>query len=370
MDIKLNTGYVGTRLNTEPTMGHALRTDQITAWEPTYQKLSWRSRPSTDTFEISEEAAAAQEAETSKITGPSDFEKQWRAERKFGVLRKEDGSADNSETTFFSMLKGLDVYEDYLRSIGRPISPETPCPASEHWINACQIVRDQISQSVQDLLKKNGIEIPEGQSFTLQVTSDYFIHAVGLDDPELTDAVERALNVGNNGVYLFDHIDWCDKVAQEFGLTVPSAADSLSDMKDSLFLMVQDLTGYDIRELERKDGNIYTPDGQNLWDVLLQKAANYKTPDGIISVDISKYWALYSRIAQLGWDCVPDKVLSLTYLDGGLYDIGTKYGYGPGQTGWQAWAHEHADELSANSIRYIEDMIAATKAWDAARAWQ
>ena len=154
MDIKLNTGYVDTRLNADPTLRSALRADQVTVWEPSNPVITWRSRPSTDTVEISGEAAAAQEAETSKITEPSEFEKEWRAARQFGVLRKEDGSEDNSETTFPHALTGLDIYADYLRLIGRPISPETPCPDSEHWINACQIARDQISQSIQDLLKK------------------------------------------------------------------------------------------------------------------------------------------------------------------------------------------------------------------------
>lgn len=122
----------------------------------------------------------------------------------------------------------------------------------------------------------------------MRVDTSYYIHVVGLDDPELTESVEKAINVGNNGYYLRDHISECQRVSRELSITVPSAADSLSEAKESLFYMVQDLTGYDIRELDREDGNIYTPDGQNLWDVLLEKTANFRTPDGITGIDISQ----------------------------------------------------------------------------------
>lgn len=32
--------------------------------------------------------------------------------------------------------------------------------------------------------------------------------------------------------------------------------------------LINDLTGYDVRTLENRDGIIYTPDGLNLWDVM------------------------------------------------------------------------------------------------------
>ena len=283
------------------------------------------------------------------------------AAREFGVLRKEDGSLDHRETTFFWL---GDVDDDYLQARG---ITSNGMYFSDLEIITCQLIRDQISQSVRDLLQKNNVTIPEGQSFTLSVDYNNFIHAVGLDDPELTEAVERAINVGNNGCRLKQHISDCRRVSQELGLTIPSAAESLSKSKESLFLMVQDLAGYDIRELDRQDGKIYTPDGQDLWDVLTKNAANYKTPDGIISIDISQYWMLYSHIALFGWDSVPDPVYELTYLDGNLYDIGTEYGYGPGQTEWQKWAHENAETLSNYAFRQIDKLMETTKAREASR---
>lgn len=302
-------------------------------------------------------------AEPNAGPAASSFYTQWLAEREFGVLRKADGSHDDRETTFFWTADGAIAYENYLRAQGK----STRIYYSELEIATCQIVRDQISQSIRDLLQKNNVTIPEGQSFTLSVDPSYYIHAVGLDDPELTEAVERSINVGNNGCNLKQHISDCRRVSRELGLTVPSAAESLSESKESLFLMVQDLAGYDIRELDRQDGKIYTPDGQDLWDVLTKNAANYKTPDGIISIDISQYWMLYSHIALFGWDSVPDPVYELTYLDGNLYDIGTEFGYGPGQTEWQKWAHENAETLSNYAFRQIDKLMETTKAREASR---
>ena len=359
------------RLNINPAMRSALLKNQTAAWEAQKRENRARTYSSRDTLELSEEAIAARNAEASKEPtsdadpAPKSFAEQWRAGRKFGILRKEDGSMDDSATTFFWPGDGHMVYKSYLQAQGKPT---TGIPWSDYEIAGCQIVRNQISQSVQDLLQKNGVTIPEGQSFTLRVDANYYIHAVGLDDPELAESVEKAINVGNNGYYLQYHISECKRVSRELGLTVPSAADSLSEAKESLLYMVQDLTGYDIRELDREDGNIYTPDGQNLWDVLLEKAAHFQTPDGINGIDISQYWLIYSRIAALGWDSIPDPVYELLYMDGNLYDIGTEYGYGPGQTDWQEWAHANAATLSANAIAGIDRQIAENEARSAAQA--
>lgn len=359
------------RLNVNPAMRSALLKNQTVACEAKKQESYVRTHSSRDTLELSEEALAARTAETSKEPtsdadpAPKSFAEQWRADRKFGILYSENGSMDNSETTFFWTWEGRRVFQNYLKAHGSSLKG---MHITDIDIVSCQIVRDQISQSVQELLKKNGITIPEGQSFTMRVDANEYIHAVGLDDPELAESIEKAINVGNNGYYLGEHISECQRVSQELGLTVPSAADSLSEAKESLLYMVEDLTGYDIRELDREDGNIYTPDGQNLWDVLLEKAAHFQTPDGINGIDISQYWLIYSRIAALGWDSIPDPVYELLYMDGNLYDIGTEYGYGPGQTDWQAWAHANAATLSANAIAGIDRQIAENEARSAAQA--
>ncbi len=72
---------------------------------------------------------------------------------------------------------------------------------------AYQSCREQIGSSIRSLLAENGVELPEDASFRLAVNpSDYTIRVSGLDDDELTEAVEQALNRGSNGKNLYDHL--------------------------------------------------------------------------------------------------------------------------------------------------------------------
>ncbi|MDE7244744.1 MAG: DUF4885 domain-containing protein [Oscillospiraceae bacterium] len=356
------------RLNMNPAMRTAYLKNQIEAAAAKKPESNNNSR-SQDTVVISAEARTAYADEQAKKTQtvpkakPGISDEEGESVRVNGLMMK-NGKLDNSETTFFHLIDGLAVARDVV--LGGDLSKTY---AGEFEMIANQIVRDQISQSVQDLLAKNGIKIPEGQSFTMDVNPyDFYINVRGLDDPELTEAIEKAVNVGNNGYVLDCHISDCARLNSQFGLTVPSAEESMGKAKESLYFMVQDLAGCDIRTLRREDGHIYMPDGQDLWDALEKGASQYPTPDGIISIDISPYWAIYQRIAQLGWDSVPDPVYQLLYQDGGLYDIGTDYGYGPGQTGWQSWVHEHAAELAEKIINDAERLMVETAARTSANA--
>lgn len=338
------------RLNTNPSM----RTAYVKNQTESGKTSSGKSGPahSQDTVELSPEAKAAYVAQNDA----SEKAASGKAVRVNGIMMK-DGKWDNSETTFSSILQETVKIEKAVKAKGGTLIGTS---FGQVEMMAIQATRDQISQSVQELIAKNGITIPEGQSFELRVLDDYYIHVDGLDDPELTEAIEKAVNVGNNGFYLHRHISESRQLTNSFGLTSQSPEEALSEEKESLDYMVRDLTGYDIRTLPREDGHIFTPEGQDLWDVLLEKASNYPTSDGTVSVNISRYRTLYNRIAMLGWDCIPDRSLGLRYQDGGLYDLGTDYGFGPGQTGWQSWARDHAEELAARIMAGLEQQISGS----------
>ncbi|MDE7244743.1 MAG: DUF4885 domain-containing protein [Oscillospiraceae bacterium] len=350
------------RLNMSPAMRAAYLKNQIEAAAAKKPESNNNSR-SQDTVVISAKARTAyvdeqaKKTQTALVAKTENTSKESESVRINGIMKK-NGKWDDSETTFVHHIKAMSIVQDTVfggNTIGLYMG--------ELELAANQYARDQISQSVQELISKNGIKIPEGQSFTMDVDPyDFYINVRGLDDPELTEAIEKAVNVGNNGYYLFCHISDCARLNNQFGFTVPSAAEAMGEAKQSLYFMVQDLAGCDIRRLHREDGHIYMPDGQDLWDVLEKGASQYPTPDGIISIDISPYWAIYQRIAQLGWDSVPDPVYQLLYQDGGLYDISTDYGYGPGQTGWQDWAHEHAAELAEKIMNDIDRLMVETAA--------
>lgn len=74
-------------------------------------------------------------------------------------------------------------------------------------MQANQMCRDQIDQSIQDIFAESGIEVPADVTFRLTVDqSDYSIHVTGLEDEKLTEAMEQALNRGDNGKNLYNHL--------------------------------------------------------------------------------------------------------------------------------------------------------------------
>lgn len=109
--------------------------------------------------------------------------------------------------------------------------------------------------------------------------------------------------------------------------------------KTSLFIAVKASTGYDIRELERRDGEIFTPDGQNLWDQLKDE---YK---------FEEHYDTYQNVAWYGWDYADDEDRTIGYKDGSLYDIDTNYGFGPGQTAWIDSRREQNEKDKAEYMR-------------------
>ena len=82
--------------------------------------------------------------------------------------------------------------------------PPTLASAAMQAIQAC---REQIDQSIQNIFAESGIDVPADASFQLTVDpSDYSIHVTGLDDEDLAQAIEQALNRGDNGKNLYDHL--------------------------------------------------------------------------------------------------------------------------------------------------------------------
>ncbi len=78
--------------------------------------------------------------------------------------------------------------------------------------------------------------------------------------------IEAALNQGRNGYYLYEHISFCDPV--NYGAEEPLQYISGDKEKMVVYHFVNRLTGYDIGELENRNGKFYTPDGKDLWEVL------------------------------------------------------------------------------------------------------
>lgn len=203
-------------------------------------------------------------------------------------------------------------------------------------IDYTQEYREQLNDTINQIFKENGITIPDGTDLRLTVDPyDFKIHAEGVDD-ELAQRIESALNTGKNGSHLYGHIDYCNPA--NLGLPAPSQYSSGGSFKTSVFHIVKELTGYDLRKMENKDGKFYTPDGRDVWDVVTEKYNELCKKEGVDSlpsfkIDDANYGA-YQHLARFGWDSYSDANLTIGYQDGSLYDIDTPYGYGKGQTEW------------------------------------
>lgn len=98
------------------------------------------------------------------------------------------------------------------------VSAGGPPTLASTAMQANQACRDQIGQSIQDILAENGIELPADTSFRLTVDQDYTIHVTGLEDEEQTTAIEQALNRGDNGKNLYNHLKLTTPSGENLGV--------------------------------------------------------------------------------------------------------------------------------------------------------
>lgn len=136
---------------------------------------------------------------------------------------------------------------------------------------ANQVCREQINQALQDLLTRNEIVFPEDAAFSLTVDKAYTIHVNGLEDEELTSALEQALNCGENGKNLYGHLK----------LSTP-AGEPLS--------------------VDYVDGHISAVDAEQEWDDMGLRE---------VKMQAGPAWTQYSATYDPHQGPLSDKVLSL-----------------------------------------------------------
>ena len=218
-----------------------------------------------------------------------------------------------------------------------------------------QEIRDKMNDAINQAFEENGIVIPKDADLRLTVDPyDFFIHASGVDE-ELAKRIEVALNQGRNGYYLYEHISYCDPV--NYGVEEPLQYISGDKEKMVVYHFVNRMTGYDIRELENRDGKFYTPDGEDLWEVLKDKYDKLVADGNADASGLSRYEAAYRRVATAGWERTTDCNLTIGYKDGYLYDLDTSYGYGPGQTAWQDRVRSWYEGVQKDYLREREEEL-------------
>ncbi|MDM5300298.1 DUF4885 domain-containing protein [Bacillus subtilis] len=188
--------------------------------------------------------------------------------------------------------------------------------------------RIQVNQQLQVLLNRNDIHIPEGTELTFTIMPiDYKVQVSGTKDEALIKQIEQALQAGDNSKELFLHI----MKSQSIDSTQYSEE---AYQKYQAAREMYDVTGYQLRDLEVIDGRYVTPDGRDLLDVYKEELEKDPVQKQTASYAISHYRSELSKMAEAGYDAIPDFILSIDYSNGSLRDVGQSKSYGTGDTEW------------------------------------
>lgn len=191
-------------------------------------------------------------------------------------------------------------------------------PYEEDMCSEMSFNRQMINAQISNIFKNNGIEIGEEEEYSLTVDPYSYYITVDCADESKKQKMELALNVGDNGVHLWRHINNSatrDHVKSE-------QVNKLSYSKYRAYHDIYNYTGYKLDELKEADGTYYTEDGTDIKEIIkkmVRKNADvpYGFKEGVIEM-------LYDRIAEIsryGWNHIPDMFLTIGGDQSGLHDV-------------------------------------------------
>ena len=189
--------------------------------------------------------------------------------------------------------------------------------------------REKVNGQFQSLLDKYNIPIPKDTKLSFTIDPNTLKATVtGTDDETLAKSVEDVINTADNAKQLFLHISSSrsDDSTQYNGA---------SSSKYGLVQNIKDVTGYNLKDLEIKDGKFVTEDGTDVFQIYAKKInENPNKSDFVKQMTIASYGERLSELAQNGFDSVPDLVLSIDYQNGSFYDVKQSENFGTEKSGW------------------------------------
>lgn len=170
--------------------------------------------------------------------------------------------------------------------------------------------KQMVHAQIHNILNANGINLPKDAFCTLTVDPySYYIAVKEYSNP-LKKQMETALNKGENGKNLYQHIRTC-MLQEDIDQTQVTQNGYL---KYQAYHQILNYTGLKLNELEEKNGAYYTLDGTDVYDIMSQAINNSMT----IPVNFKKQlkiWInhLISELSLKGWNNIPDMTLNLCY---------------------------------------------------------
>ena len=189
--------------------------------------------------------------------------------------------------------------------------------------------REKVNTQFQSLLNKYNVTVPQDTKLSFTIDPNTLKATVsGTDDKTLAKSVEDIINTADNAKQLFLHIvsSRSDDSTQYNGP---------SDSKFNLVQEIKNVTGYNLKDLEIKDGKFMTPDGTDIAEIYAKKInENPKMSDYFKMMNIGSYGGDLKKLAKDGFDSVPDLVLSIDYQNGSFYDVKQSENFGTQKSGW------------------------------------
>ncbi|MFP7343601.1 DUF4885 family protein [Bacillus safensis] len=186
--------------------------------------------------------------------------------------------------------------------------------------------RQKVNEQLQDLFSKNGISIPKNTNLTFTIDPNNFKLVVsGSKDESLMKQIEDLLNTTNNTRELFFHI-----MKSRNDDSTQFTPDSLA--KFHLVNQIKTVTGCNLKDLSIVNGQFVTDNGTNIFDIYKEELLKNPYTAENARIAASHYGSQLFDLAKNGFDSIPDLVLSISYQNGSLQDIGQKVNYGVKKT--------------------------------------
>ncbi|MBW3701653.1 DUF4885 family protein [Bacillus altitudinis] len=186
--------------------------------------------------------------------------------------------------------------------------------------------RQKVNEQLQALFSTNGLNIPKNANLTFTIDPNHFKLVVsGSTDETLVKQIEDILNTSNNTRELFFHI-----MKSRNDDSTQFTPDSLA--KFHLVNQIKTVTGYNLKDLSIVNGHFVTDTGANIFDIYKEELLKNPYTAENARIAASHYGAQLFDLAKNGYDSIPDLVLSISYQNGSLQDIGQQVNYGVKKT--------------------------------------
>ncbi|AVK85635.1 DUF4885 domain-containing protein [Lysinibacillus sp. B2A1] len=200
--------------------------------------------------------------------------------------------------------------------------------------------RQQINGQFQQLLSQYQLTMPKDAKLTFTIDPNtYKLGVSGTKDSDFARLLEEALNSENNAKQLFAHI-------------IKSRSDDSTQFtqkkydKYNLVREIQNVTGYNLKDLQVVDNKFVTKDGTDIFEIYQNNLKkNSYVSDWERGVRNSHYGSQLADLAKQGFDSIPDLILSIDYENGSFHDVGQRENYGTGRTDWIEQLRTHRSSI-------------------------